>query len=111
MKVGATVRNSDAKCGSRGFSTSDVSLRGRCLGAVCVVSREQATGLREINQSVNIMNQATQENAAMVEETTAASHGLAREVEALNRLLSGFKVVREAAKFREPAQGRARAAA
>ena len=45
------------------------------VSAIVEASREQANGLREINQAVNVMDQATQKNAAMVEETTAASHG------------------------------------
>jgi methyl-accepting chemotaxis protein len=46
--------------------------------------REQATGLHEINASVNQMDQMTQQNAAMVEETTAASQTAgADEVSAL----------------------------
>ena len=38
------------------------------------------------------MDQDTQKNAAMVEETTAASHGLAEEAASLNHLLSQFKL-------------------
>jgi len=38
------------------------------------------------------MDQGTQKNAAMVEETTAASHGLASEVQALNALIGRFNV-------------------
>lgn len=38
------------------------------------------------------MDQGTQQNAAMVEQQTAASHSLAREAEALNSLLGQFKV-------------------
>ena len=42
-------------------------------------SNEQATGLREVNTAVNHMDQVTQQNAAMVEETTAATHALRGE--------------------------------
>lgn len=38
------------------------------------------------------MDQDTQKNAAMVEEMTAASHNLAGEVDALNRLLGQFEL-------------------
>ncbi|MDR6099879.1 methyl-accepting chemotaxis protein [Agrobacterium larrymoorei] len=62
----------------------------RHVNAIVESSREQATGLREINTAVNVMDQGTQQNAAMVEQSTAASHSLAREAEALNRLLSQF---------------------
>ncbi|NTF33160.1 methyl-accepting chemotaxis protein [Rhizobium skierniewicense] len=60
--------------------------------AIVEASREQANGLAEINDAVNLMDQATQKNAAMVEETTAASHGLAREAESLRELLTQFQV-------------------
>ncbi|TBZ01354.1 PAS domain S-box protein [Rhizobium leguminosarum bv. viciae] len=60
--------------------------------AIVEASREQATGLKEINQAVNTLDQATQQNAAMVEESTAASHSLAREAETLRVLLARFRL-------------------
>ncbi|OWV71554.1 chemotaxis protein [Rhizobium sp. R634] len=60
--------------------------------AIVKASKEQAVGLKEINQAVNTMDQATQQNAAMVEESTAASHSLAREAETLRVLLSKFRL-------------------
>ncbi len=60
--------------------------------AIVDASREQATSLREISQAVNHMDQATQKNAAMVEETTAASHSLANEAESLRGLLMQFEI-------------------
>jgi methyl-accepting chemotaxis protein len=62
------------------------------VSAIVEASREQANGLREINQAVNVMDQATQKNAAMVEETTAASHGLASEADNLYELLRQFRI-------------------
>jgi methyl-accepting chemotaxis protein len=64
--------------------------------AIVEGAREQATGLKEINQSVNAMDQGTQQNAAMVEQSTAASHSLAREAEALFALLGQFRVGQQA---------------
>jgi len=63
----------------------------RNVTAIIESAREQTTGLKEINEAVITMDQGTQQNAAMVEESTAASHSLATEVEALNRLLATFK--------------------
>ncbi|MCM2291819.1 methyl-accepting chemotaxis protein [Allorhizobium sp. BGMRC 0089] len=60
--------------------------------AIVEAAQEQSSGLGEINTAVNQMDQDTQKNAAMVEESTAASHGLAREVASLNQLLSQFKL-------------------
>ncbi|WP_428989316.1 methyl-accepting chemotaxis protein [Methylocapsa aurea] len=55
-------------------------------------AREQATGLAEINTAVTQMDQNTQKNAAMVEETTAASHGLRKETEGLTRSVASFRL-------------------
>ncbi|MBB3562285.1 methyl-accepting chemotaxis protein [Rhizobium sp. BK512] len=60
--------------------------------AIAEAAREQSTGLQEINTAVNTMDQGTQQNAAMVEESTAASHGLATEAAALNNLLGQFRL-------------------
>ncbi|MBW9114441.1 PAS domain S-box protein [Rhizobium cauense] len=62
------------------------------VAAIVEGSKEQATGIKEINQAVNSMDQATQQNAAMVEESTAASHKLAGEAEALRGLLAQFRL-------------------
>lgn len=56
---------------------------------------EQAVGLKEINTAVNQMDQVTQQNAAMVEETTAASMALNEEARALSTLVSRFQVTRQ----------------
>ncbi len=58
--------------------------------AIVEAAREQSTGIQEINTAVNTMDQGTQQNAAMVEETNAASHSLAKEASALNTLLGQF---------------------
>ncbi|TWF54352.1 methyl-accepting chemotaxis protein [Neorhizobium alkalisoli] len=55
-------------------------------------AREQSTGLTEINTAIAQMDQATQQNAAMVEQSTAASHSLAGDAENLNRLISQFQI-------------------
>ncbi len=55
-------------------------------------AQEQSSGLQQINTAVNQMDQDTQKNAAMVEETNAASHNLAKEVASLNQLLSQFRL-------------------
>ena len=59
---------------------------------------EQASGLREINTAVNHMDQATQQNAAMVEETTAASAVLNGEANTLSQMISRFVVGRSKAR-------------
>ncbi|MFB2552039.1 HAMP domain-containing methyl-accepting chemotaxis protein [Ensifer soli] len=64
----------------------------RNVASIVEGSREQSTGLNEINTAVNTLDQGTQQNAAMVEQSTAASHGLAREADALFALLARFRL-------------------
>ncbi|WP_296084958.1 methyl-accepting chemotaxis protein [uncultured Agrobacterium sp.] len=71
---------------------SEVQEINRHVMAIVEAAQEQSSGLQQINTAVNQMDQDTQKNAAMVEETTAASHGLAREASSLNQLLGQFKL-------------------
>jgi methyl-accepting chemotaxis protein len=59
---------------------------------IAASAQEQATGLDQVNTAVNQMDQVTQQNAAMVEESTAASHSLAQEAEEMMRLMARFNV-------------------
>ncbi|MBA9033126.1 methyl-accepting chemotaxis protein [Rhizobium leguminosarum] len=55
-------------------------------------SREQYNALHEVNSSVNRMDQMTQQNAAMVEETSAATKELADETRILLKLIDQFQL-------------------
>ncbi len=66
------------------------------MDAIATSSREQSTGLSEVNSAVNQMDQVTQQNAAMVEETNAASATLAAEAERLRDLIANFKLAGDA---------------
>lgn len=74
--------------------------------AIVEASREQATGLKEINTAVNSMDQGTQQNAAMVEEANAAAHSLASEADALFKLLSQFTIEQHSDSARNRMSGR-----
>ncbi len=60
------------------------------MDAIATSAREQSVGLAEVNTAVNQMDQVTQQNAAMVEETNAASATLANEACRLRELISQF---------------------
>jgi methyl-accepting chemotaxis protein len=64
---------------------------------IAASAQEQATALHEVNTAVNQMDQVTQQNAAMVEQSTAASHHLAQESDELTKLVSRFQVDEQAA--------------
>ncbi|MFW8588796.1 methyl-accepting chemotaxis protein [Rhizobium beringeri] len=61
------------------------------MDAIATAAQEQSMGLSEINSAVNHMDQATQQNAAMVEQMNAAGAGLAQESSRLGELLGTFQ--------------------
>lgn len=62
------------------------------VSEIAAGAKEQAVGLQEINTAVNQADQVTQQNAATMEETTAASMNLAREIDELMNMVSNFDV-------------------
>ncbi|SIS50530.1 methyl-accepting chemotaxis protein [Phaeovulum vinaykumarii] len=72
------------------------------VSEIAVSAREQSSGLAEINTAVTQLDQVTQQNAAMFEETTAASHALTREAESLNTTTARFRISGQAAPGRAP---------
>jgi len=64
----------------------------KLVGEIAMSAKEEATGIAEVNTAVNQMDQVTQQNAAMVEQTTAASRMLAGQTEELFGLVSRFQV-------------------
>jgi len=87
---------------------SEVTEINTIVSDIAAGAKEQSVGLQEINTGVSQMDQVTQQNAAIVEETTAASHGLAREIEKLLDLVGRFETGQETAA--EPAHREPRAA-
>jgi methyl-accepting chemotaxis protein len=61
------------------------------IRSIVTGAREQSTALAEINSAVNQMDQVTQQNAAMVEQTNAATQGLSGEAVKLEGLVGSFK--------------------
>jgi methyl-accepting chemotaxis protein len=71
------------------------------IGSIATAAQQQSVGLQQVNTTVSEMDGVTQQNAAMVEETSAAARNLAAEAEELNRQVGRF----ETGQAREP-QGR-----
>ena len=59
---------------------------------IAASAQEQATGLQQVNITVNQMDHVTQQNAAMVEQSTAATHSLKRDTAELVGLMSRFNL-------------------
>ncbi len=59
---------------------------------ISTASQEQASGVQEINSSVASMEEMTQQNAALVEESTASARALRNQANKLTDLMTFFKV-------------------
>ncbi|WP_158810805.1 methyl-accepting chemotaxis protein [Beijerinckia sp. L45] len=65
------------------------------VGKIATSAQNQAKSLSEVNAAIDQVDRVTQQNAAMVEESTAASHSLASEADALAGLVDRFSLGRD----------------
>ncbi|MGK6322539.1 methyl-accepting chemotaxis protein [Sphingomonas sp. DT-51] len=66
------------------------------VSSIASSAEQQAIGLQQVNTAIAEMDGVTQQNAAMVEEATAATRSLASEAEELAREVSRFRVAASA---------------
>ena len=71
---------------------TSVQLVADIIGGVATASREQSTGIDQINQAVGQMDEITQQNAALVEEAAAAAESLHVQSAKLAELVATFKL-------------------
>jgi methyl-accepting chemotaxis protein len=64
------------------------------MGDIAAASQEQDAGIGQINQAVAQMDEATQQNAALVEQAAAAAASLAEQAHRLSQAISVFKLRR-----------------
>ena len=62
------------------------------VGSMAASAEAQSTGIAQINVAIGHMDQSTQQNAAMVEQSTAAAVSLGREAEAMAELVGRFEI-------------------
>ncbi len=62
------------------------------ITTIAQTAEEQSEALRKINGSIGTMDQMTQQNAAMVEETNAATTMMAREANHLKDTFANFRI-------------------
>jgi methyl-accepting chemotaxis protein len=108
---GTQVASGVALVGETGRALAEIVTQVTEINAIvaeiAASAAEQSTGLAEVNTAVNQMDQVTQQNAAMVEQTTAASHSLGREAEELATLIGRFRLGADAPAARARAPSRA----
>lgn len=69
----------------------EVSEIDKHISSIVRSAHEQSGALKEINRAVNNLDQGTQQNAAMVEESTAATHALGKEITRIADMLGEFR--------------------
>ena len=62
------------------------------MGEISAASGEQHTGIEQVNQAVMQMDEVTQQNAALVEEASAAAQSMAAQSGTLRELVSVFRI-------------------
>ena len=96
----------EVECGVQLVSETGVSLKtivdhvvsiNSSMDAIAASAKEQSLGLSEVNLAVLQMDKVTQQNAAMVDETNAASATLVNEAAHLQQLMTRFQLDRPAA--------------
>ena len=89
VKAGAELVNETG----RALETivAEVSEISTHVAAIADATNEQSTGLVEINESVESIDQGTQQNAAVAEESSAAARSLTGEVGKISEMLKVFQ--------------------
>jgi len=89
VKTGAGLVNQTG--GSLGGIVTAIKKVSDIVAEIAAASAEQARGLEEVGSAVGQMDEMTQRNAALVEETAASARSLADQAVALNELLGFFR--------------------
>ncbi len=62
------------------------------MAEISAASQEQSTGIEQVNQTITHMDGVTQQNAAMVEEASAAAHSLQEQADELAEVVAVFRM-------------------
>ncbi len=91
-EVGSGVKLVQATGEALGRIGEDVVRINDHVKSIAQAARDQSIGLNEINTAIGQLDQMTQQNAAMVEETNAASHTLAQDADNLTQIIGQFRL-------------------
>ena len=90
------VRAGNAIVAEAGMTITDIVANAKRIDQlmrdVAASTEEQANGVAQVNRAVAGLDEATQQNAALVEQTTAASSTLSGEAQKLNEEIAFFKI-------------------
>jgi len=62
------------------------------VAEIAAASREQSSGIEQVNRAVMQMDELTQQNAALVEQATASSQAMADQARELNEMMARYQV-------------------
>ncbi len=62
------------------------------MAEIASSSREQASGIEQVNKAITMMDDVTQQNAALVEEASAAAQALTEQASNLSQLIARYRV-------------------
>ena len=102
-EIKGLIQDSTAKVesGSRLVGDAGTAMQGivqqvrqvsQLVGEIANASHEQSRGIGQIGDAVSQLDQVTQQNAALVEESTAAAESLQHQAAELARLVSVFRL-------------------
>ena len=62
------------------------------IAEIAAASREQSSGIEQVNKAMMQMDDVTQQNAALVEQASAAAQAMAEQARGLDGLIARYKV-------------------
>lgn len=96
MRSSEQVTQGSALAGKAGVALNDiiegVNHVSQLVSRIATGSREQANNLAEIKESIGNLDRVTQQNAAVIEESSAASRSLSDEAERMTEVLGAFRL-------------------
>ncbi|WP_342753658.1 methyl-accepting chemotaxis protein [Pantoea sp. MBD-2R] len=75
--------------------TESIKQVATIVNEIASSATEQSRGIEQVHQAIGQMDEVTQQNAALVEEASSASHSLQNQAENLSKLVSSFKLMSE----------------
>ncbi len=91
-RVADGYRIAEAARGTMNGIVERVARVNAIIGEISVASREQSSGIEQVNLAVSQIGEATQQNAVLVGEAEQSTAGLLEQAEQLSRAVSVFRL-------------------
>ncbi|MDR3418765.1 MAG: methyl-accepting chemotaxis protein [Nevskia sp.] len=91
-KVKAGAQLAEKTGGTMQEAVASIDRLGQYVAQIAAASTEQSSGIEQVNHAVSYMDQATQQNAALVEQAAAAATSLLDQTKALEASVEMFRL-------------------